>query len=118
VAVFLSASGLYGMMAFVVAQRRREFALRLVLGDRPAGVLKLVIRSMFRLTATGIAVGVVPAILLSVALRRQFPGIVTLDPGAALITIAALVSAGLIASCVPCVAAMRVSPGLLLRDME
>ena len=60
----LASVGLYGVMAFVVARRRRELGLRLALGAQPAGIIWLVMKEVIVLLAIGLAVGVPAAIWL------------------------------------------------------
>ena len=58
VATLLASIGLYGVMAFVVAQRRKELGIRLALGAQPAILVWLVMREVLLLLAIGLAVGV------------------------------------------------------------
>ncbi|MGD2070837.1 MAG: ADOP family duplicated permease, partial [Gemmatimonadota bacterium] len=62
-ALFLAAVGLYGVLSFVVGQRRREMGLRLALGARPAQVRRLVLRRAGLLVAVGLAAGAVGSTL-------------------------------------------------------
>jgi predicted permease len=66
-AVGLSAVGLYGVMAYSVAQRKQEIGVRMALGARPGQVLRMVVRQGLGLTLTGLAAGV----LLTLGLMRS-----------------------------------------------
>ena len=61
-ATILASVGLYGVMAFVVARRRKELGLRLALGAAPAGVLWLVMKEVLVLLAIGLAIGIPAAV--------------------------------------------------------
>jgi putative ABC transport system permease protein len=58
-ALTLAAVGIYGMLTYAVSHRRREFGIRLALGARPSGVLRLIVREGLTLVVTGCAIGVV-----------------------------------------------------------
>ena len=69
-AVVLTAVGVYGVVAYAIARRTREIAVRLALGAAPARIVALVVRDGFAWTAAGLAVGVAGALALSRYLRR------------------------------------------------
>jgi putative ABC transport system permease protein len=116
VAVFLSAVGLYGVVAYVVAQRTREIGLRMALGAHAAQVGGMVLRRSFALALAGIAIGMFlnrsTGHLLEVLLFDVAPT----DPGAALVASLVLVLVVLLAAFLPARHAMRVSPMAALRD--
>ncbi|HEV8241307.1 MAG TPA: ADOP family duplicated permease [Thermoanaerobaculia bacterium] len=80
VAVLLALVGIYGVMAFLVAQRRRELGVRLALGARPREVLELVLRETAALAAIGVGVGAALAVLLSRGLQSLLYGVRSADP--------------------------------------
>jgi putative ABC transport system permease protein len=57
-ALALAAVGIYGMLSYAVSHRRREFGIRLALGARPSGVLRLIVREGLTLVLAGCAIGV------------------------------------------------------------
>jgi ABC-type antimicrobial peptide transport system permease subunit len=72
IALLLTVTGVYGVLAYIVAQRRREFGIRMALGAGGASVIGLVLRQSVRLALIGSAVGVVFAFGVSRLLRLAF----------------------------------------------
>jgi putative ABC transport system permease protein len=114
-ALLLAALGIYGVIAFGVAQRKREIGLRIALGAKPEGVLRLVVAQGMTLAVAGIGGGV----LASLALTRWTSGLLfgigagdaaTLCEAACL-----LLGVALLACYVPARKAMRVDPMIVLR---
>ena len=114
-ATILASVGLYGVMAFVVARRRKELGLRLALGAAPSGVLWLVMREVLMLLAIGLAIGIPAAIGAGRFVSAQLYGVDANDPWTALstVTLLALVSAA--AGLIPARRASRIDPILALR---
>ena len=114
-ATLLAAIGLYGVMAYIVAQRTREIGVRIALGASGRDVLRLVMHDVFLLTGIGIAVGLPAAWGLTRMVRSQLYGI---QPNDAL-TIAAATTGialvALLAGYVPAQRATRVDPMRALR---
>jgi predicted permease len=101
--IYLTGIGLYGLVAFVVAQRTREFALRLALGASPAQIRSLVLRHTLRLAAVGGITGFALAALLGSAIRaRGFVDVRVVDPlsvgGAAVLVGGVLLTSTLLAA--------------------
>jgi ABC-type antimicrobial peptide transport system permease subunit len=114
-ATVLASIGLYGVMAFVVARRRKEIGIRMALGANPGLVIWSVMKEVLVLLAIGLAVGVPAAIGLGRLVASQLYGIQPSDPWIAgtMIALLALVSAA--AGLIPAHRASRVSPILALR---
>jgi putative ABC transport system permease protein len=79
-ALTLAGIGLFGVMAYLVAQRTSELGVRLVLGARPLDVLRLVVGDGMRLVGTGLALGLVAGLAASRALESQLFGVRPWDP--------------------------------------
>jgi putative ABC transport system permease protein len=115
-ALLLAAIGVYAVMAYMVAQRRREIGVRLALGARPTDVVRLVLRNGLRLTTAGVALGLAGALALSRALAHFLFGVSPLDPVTYLTVTAALVCVAALAAYLPSRGAASVDPMLVLRD--
>ncbi|MGH7690509.1 MAG: FtsX-like permease family protein, partial [Gemmatimonadaceae bacterium] len=80
IAMLISAIGLYAVISYSVAQRTREFGVRMALGAEPRGLLRLVLAQGLRLTAVGGAVGFVAALAVTPLLRSLLYGVSPSDP--------------------------------------
>jgi predicted permease len=114
-ATLLAAIGLYGVMAYIVAQRTREIGVRIALGASARDVIALVMQDVVLLTGIGISVGLPGAWSLTRMVRAQLYGI---QPNDALTTAAAtlgIAAVALLAGFVPAQRATRVDPMRALR---
>jgi putative ABC transport system permease protein len=116
VAVALAAIGIYGVLAYSVAQRTREIGIRMALGARRAAVMRLVLGQSLVWTFAGISLGLAGAAVLTRYLDRMLFGLTRLDPAtfAAVSVLFGLVAA--LASYVPARRATRVDPSIALRS--
>jgi len=80
VALLLTAIGIYGVMAYSVAQRRQEIGIRMALGAQRSNVLYLIVRSGMQLTAVGVVFGIVAALVLTRLLETLLYGVRPFDP--------------------------------------
>jgi predicted permease len=115
VALFLASLGIYGVLAYLVAQRTREIGIRVALGSTAAGILRLVLREAFKLVAIGLVLGVAGAASLQKAVANEIYGVRPLDP-LVLASVMAVLAIVVPAACsVPARRAMRVDPIVALR---
>jgi predicted permease len=114
-ATILASVGLYGVMAFVVARRRKELGLRLALGAAPSGVMWLVMREVLVLLALGLAIGIPAAIGAGRFVSSQLYGVQAHDPWTATSTVALLALVSAAAGLIPARRASRIDPILALR---
>ena len=114
-ATLLASIGLYGVMAFVVARRRKELGVRLALGAQPRLVIWLVMREVFLLLTLGLAVGIPVALALSRYVSSQLHGLEARDPSIAVGTMVLLFLVSTLAGLIPAHRASRIDPILALR---
>jgi predicted permease len=114
-ATILASIGLYGVMAFVVARRRKELGIRLALGAQPGLVIWMVMREVLVLVAIGLAVGIPAAIALGRYVSAVLYGIKPGDPWMATSTVVLLTLVSVAAGFIPARRASRIDPILALR---
>ena len=114
-ATLLASIGLYGVMAFIIARRRKEIGIRLALGAEPSGVLWIVMREVLILLTIGLAIGVPSAIALGRYVSSQLYGIQPNDPWIAVATMALLAVVSAAAGLIPASRASKIDPILALR---
>lgn len=114
-ATALAAVGLYGVIAVAVAQRTREFGIRLALGAGRGEVLRLVLRQGLLLTVAGLAAGLAAAPMASAALEQMLYGVGRLDSATYAVVIALLLLVSLAACLPPAWRACRTDPAVTLR---
>jgi ABC-type antimicrobial peptide transport system permease subunit len=114
-ATLLAGIGLYGVLAYTVSQRTREFGLRMALGAAPLTIGRLVVRQLARMTVVGGIVGIALALGTGRYLASLLYGMqstdVTVIAGAALLLVVMAGAAGL----VPALRAARIDPMRALR---
>jgi predicted permease len=118
VATALAAAGMFALVAFTVAQRRRELGIRIALGAGSRQILDVLLLQNARPTAVGAAVGVILAVILSrlvrsqIALRSQN----AVDVAGFAIGLACFVLVAALATLSPALRALRIDPSTTLRD--
>jgi predicted permease len=115
VALSIAVIGIYGVIAYGVAQRRKEIGIRVALGARPAAVAGMVVRQGMGLAAVGIAAGLALALVLTRFLSSFLFSVTPTDPLTLGAVVAALAVAALAASYIPAVRATRTDPVEVLR---
>ena len=116
VALTLSAIGIYGVLAFGVAQRAREFGIRQALGAEPRAILALVLRQGMRTTGIGVALGLAGAAALTRYLQSLLFNVGAYDLAVYAGVTTLLVGVALAACYLPARRATRVAPTVALRE--
>ncbi|HWZ77599.1 MAG TPA: ABC transporter permease [Candidatus Sulfotelmatobacter sp.] len=115
-ALFLAAFGIYGVLAYLVAQRRKEIGIRVALGSTNSGIVKLVLREGLVLVAAGLILGIAGSISLRSVVQNEIYGVAPLDP-LVLGCVAILFAVVALAACiVPARRAMQVDPAIVLSE--
>lgn len=114
-ALVLAALGLYGVMAYLVTRRTREFGVRIALGARPSDLRRLVLSHGAKIAATGIAIGLLASVGAARFLRGLLHEVSAEDPVTFATTALALIGASLLACWFPARRAMAVDPMTALR---
>ena len=115
-ALVLAAVGLYGLAARRVADRRREIAVRVALGARPADVRGLVTRDALRTIGIGLIIGLPAAIAASQVTQSFLYGVTPTAPHVFAIAVAVLVLAALVATILPARRAAAIDPMIVLKE--
>jgi putative ABC transport system permease protein len=116
IALLLSGVGIYGLLAYTVAQRSREIGVRLALGAEPAGVARMIVSQGMKLALVGIVPGVLAAYWAARGMRALLFGVAPADPATILVAAALVLIMTLAGSLVPVLRAVRVNPMLALRE--
>jgi putative ABC transport system permease protein len=115
-ALVLAMVGVFGILAYSVQQRVRDFAVRRALGATGADVVRLVTASALRVVAGGVAIGLLLSAALSRLLSTLLFGVKPLDPATfALVSLLLLIGAA-VSTAAPALRAARIEPAVALRD--
>jgi len=115
-ALLLAALGIYGVMAFAVAQRGHEIGLRMALGAQRSDVVLLILRDGMKLALWGVGVGLIGVFTLGHLMRTTLYGIKTVDPGSFVAVAVTLLAVAVVASYVPARRSAKVVPMIALRQ--
>src|SRR5262249_25990865 len=115
-ALVLSGIGVYGVLAYLVAQRTREIGVRVALGATRQDILRMVLATGLGLASAGMAVGLVGAALVARAVATMLFGIGTFDPVSFIGIPAVLLAVAVLACYVPARRATRIDPLVALRQ--
>jgi ABC-type antimicrobial peptide transport system permease subunit len=111
----LAVAGVYGVIAYLVALRTREFGIRMALGADWRGVLVLVMCRGAVVVALGLAFGMAGAAALTRVLRTLLYGVNAIDRATFGLTAVLLAAVALVACLIPAIRAARVDPAIVLR---
>ncbi|HTP34229.1 MAG TPA: ABC transporter permease [Candidatus Acidoferrales bacterium] len=115
-AMVLSAVGVFGVFAFSVSRRMREFGIRSALGAKAGDLLRMVLAAGLRIIAVGLAIGLAGAAALTRSLGSLLFGVKPVDPATFLFASGILGLVALLACAVPAIRAARVDPSVALRQ--
>jgi putative ABC transport system permease protein len=115
-ALLLAAVGVFGVTAYLVAQRGREFGVRFALGASRNGILGLVLGDVARTAGAGVALGLVAALAAAGVLRSLLFEVAPRDPTTLAAAASTLLVISIGAALVPAIRAARVDPLAALRD--
>jgi ABC-type antimicrobial peptide transport system permease subunit len=116
IGLLLAAAGVYGLIAYSVAQRTREFGIRMALGATRQRILASVIREGFGLALAGVVLGTVAAFFATRVLRTFVWQVSTLDPATFAGVALLLLAVSCAASIVPAMRAVRLDQAAALRE--
>jgi putative ABC transport system permease protein len=117
VALVLSATGIFGVMSYAVAQQSKEIGIRMALGARAPDVLRSVVGRALALAGAGVIVGVGAAVLLGGFLGNQLFGVTRFDPATLGAVIVVLMASAALASLLPATRAARIDPIRAFREV-
>ena len=113
--VFVTAIGLYGVLAYSIAQRTREIGIRMALGATQGLVVKMVVREVLTLVGCGLAAALPLALVLSRLVKNQLFGVSDRDPATLVLVTLAIALVALLAAWEPARRATQVQPMTALR---
>jgi len=114
-ALLLAVIGLYGTVSYMVAQRQREFGIRMALGAEPGSILRLIMRDVFSVVAVGLLAGIAMSLAATRLLQQLLFRIGPRDTVTLVVAVAALSIVALIAGYLPGRRATKVDPMVALR---
>ncbi len=114
-ALLLAAIGIYGVIAYSVAQRAREMAIRIAVGAEPGGMVRRIVLDGMRIALLGLGIGLGSALLLSRLLRGMLFGVPATDPLTYVSVALSYAAVALVACTLPALRAGRLDPVEVLR---
>ena len=115
-AALLAAIGIYGLLAYAVAQRRREIGIRMALGARPFDIGEMIGMQALAMVAIGVALGLGTAFVLTPFMRALLYGVAPSDPASMLLAALLVTMVAAAATAIPAFHAVRVEPASALRE--
>ena len=115
-ALLMAAIGVYGVVAYSIEQRAREFGIRMAMGASPGNVQAMILKQCAALVAVGLAVGVLISLAASRAIRSMLFGVSPADTLTFILVPAVLAMVAMVACWIPGLRAVRISPAVALRE--
>ncbi len=115
-ALVLAGFGLYGVMSYLVAERRREFAIRAAIGAKPARLVSMVFRQSLTMVAIGMVLGIAGGQAVSRSLPSLLYGVRQLEPATLAAAIAVLAASAIVAVAIPALRTVGMDPVQALRQ--
>jgi len=116
IAAALAAIGLYGVLSSLVRQRATEIGVRMAFGAQPSGIFRMIVGQGLKLSAVGVTVGLVAALLLTRAKTKLLIGVTPTDPLTFVAMIAVFFVIAAVACWLPARRAAGVQPNVALRE--
>jgi predicted lysophospholipase L1 biosynthesis ABC-type transport system permease subunit len=116
IAIVLSAVGIYGVISYIVTERRGEIGVRMALGARVEQVTRLVLRQSLGLAIIGVVIGVLAAVATTRLMRALLFGVGASDPLTMVAVPLLLLAVTVIASYAPARRAARIDPAEVMRS--
>jgi putative ABC transport system permease protein len=116
IALGLACIGLYGLIAYSVAQRIREIGIRVALGASKAGIFLMILGDGFRLTVVGVLLGLAGVLSSTRLLRSLLYEVNPLDPATLVSVICILLVVSAVACYIPALRATNADPASILRE--
>jgi putative ABC transport system permease protein len=116
IAAILAAVGLYGVLATAVRQRTSEIGVRMVFGAPTSSIFRLVIGQGLRVSAIGVAIGIIGAFALTRVMRSMLIGVEPTDPATFIVTALIFLGVAALACFIPARRAAALDPSVALRE--
>jgi predicted permease len=114
VALLLSGVGIYGVLAYGVAERRRELGVRMALGGSTMSVFRLVLGDGLRIVGIGLAIGLASSLAVSQVLKSQLFNVAPINPLVLGSVTIILSGVAIVATAIPALRASRINPNVVL----